>query len=137
MRIAVISDIHANLHALEAVLAAIDGESADEIWCLGDTVGYGPRPNECVALVRERTSICLAGNHDLVVIGKLDRFAFAGKAASAADWTRTVQTRTQPPFSDGSSPAPQLRASSSSTAALAIRSGSTSWTMPPRGEPWR
>jgi len=90
MRIAVISDIHANLHALESVLAAIDAEGADEIWCLGDTVGYGPRPNECVALVRERTSICLAGNHDLVVLGKLDHFAFVDEAAVAADWTRTV-----------------------------------------------
>jgi predicted phosphodiesterase len=90
MRIAVISDIHANLHALEAVLAAIDAEGAEEIWCLGDTVGYGPRPNECVALVRERTSICLAGNHDLVVLGKIDRAVFAGEAAAAADWTRIV-----------------------------------------------
>ena len=54
MRIAVISDIHANLHALEAVLADIDRRGADEIWCLGDVVGYGPRPNECVDLVRER-----------------------------------------------------------------------------------
>lgn len=90
MRIAVISDIHANLHALEAVLAAIDAEHPDEIWCLGDTVGYGPRPNECVALVRERASLCLAGNHDLVVLGKIDRSAFADEAAAAADWTRTV-----------------------------------------------
>ncbi len=90
MRIAVISDIHANLHALEAVLAAIEAEHVDEIWCLGDTVGYGPRPNECVALVRERTSICLAGNHDLVVLGRIDRSAFAGEAAAAADWTRVV-----------------------------------------------
>jgi diadenosine tetraphosphatase ApaH/serine/threonine PP2A family protein phosphatase len=90
MRIAVISDIHANQHALEAVLAAIDADGADEIWCLGDTVGYGPKPNECVALVRERTSICLAGNHDLVVLGKIDLAAFAGEAAAAAEWTRTI-----------------------------------------------
>ena len=66
-RIAVISDIHANLHALEAVLAAIDVDGVDELWCLGDIVGYGPRPNECIALVRERAAVCLAGNHDLVV----------------------------------------------------------------------
>jgi len=50
MRVAVISDIHGNLHALEAVLADIDSQAPDEIWCLGDVVGYGPRPNECVAL---------------------------------------------------------------------------------------
>jgi len=90
MRIAVISDIHANLHALESVLAAIDAEHVDELWCLGDIVGYGPRPNECVALVRGRASICLAGNHDLVVLGKIASSAFAGEAAAAADWTRTV-----------------------------------------------
>jgi predicted phosphodiesterase len=89
-RIAVISDIHANLHALEAVLAAIDGESVDELWCLGDVVGYGPRPNECVAIVRDRTSVCLAGNHDLVVLGKIDSDAFIGEAAAAAAWTRGV-----------------------------------------------
>ncbi len=89
MRIAVISDIHANLHALEAVLTAIDAEGVDEIWCLGDVVGYGPRPNESVALVRERATICLAGNHDLVVLGKIDRATFGGDAAAAADWTRT------------------------------------------------
>ena len=89
MRVAVISDIHANLHALEAVLAAIDADGVDELWCLGDLVGYGPRPNECVALVRERTSICLAGNHDLVVLGKIELSAFAGEAAAAAEWTRS------------------------------------------------
>ena len=89
MRIAVITDIHANLHALEAVLAAIDDQAVDELWCLGDLVGYGPRPNECVSLVRERASVCLAGNHDLVVLGKIDLSAFAGEAAAAAEWTRT------------------------------------------------
>jgi diadenosine tetraphosphatase ApaH/serine/threonine PP2A family protein phosphatase len=90
MRIAVISDIHANLHALEAVLAAVDAEGADAIWCLGDLVGYGPRPNECVARVSERAELCLAGNHDLVVLGKIDSSAFTGEAAAAAAWTRTV-----------------------------------------------
>ena len=90
MRIAVISDIHANLHALEAVLAAIDADGVDEIWCLGDLVGYGPRPNECVALVRERASLCLAGNHDLAVLGRLELEFFADEAGAAAAWTRTV-----------------------------------------------
>ena len=89
-RIAVISDIHANLHALEAVLTAIDGEGVDEVWCLGDVVGYGPRPNECVAIARDRTSVCLAGNHDLVVLGKIGSEAFVGEAAAAAAWTRGV-----------------------------------------------
>jgi predicted phosphodiesterase len=90
MRIAVISDIHANLHALEAVLAAIDADGVDQIWCLGDLVGYGPRPNECVALVRERASLCLVGNHDLAVLGRLELEVFADEAGMAAAWTRTV-----------------------------------------------
>lgn len=88
MRIAVFSDIHGNLHALEAVLAEIDGEGVDEIWCLGDVVGYGPRPNECVDLVRERAQLSLCGNHDLAVLGTLDIADFSGDAAAAARWTQ-------------------------------------------------
>ena len=90
MSIAVVSDVHANLHALEAVLAEIDAGGFDEIWCLGDLVGYGPRPNECVALLQERASICLAGNHDLVVLGKIAIATFGGEAGTAAAWTREV-----------------------------------------------
>jgi predicted phosphodiesterase len=90
MRVAVVSDIHSNLHALEAVLAAIEAEAPDELWCLGDLVGYGPRPNECCAAIAERADICLAGNHDLVVLGTLDMADFAGEAAAAAVWTRGV-----------------------------------------------
>ena len=88
MRVAVISDIHANLHALEAVLAAIDTDPPDQIWSLGDAVGYGPHPNECCRLVRERTSLALVGNHDLVVIGEVDVAEFNSEAARAALWTR-------------------------------------------------
>ena len=87
MRVAVISDIHANLHALEAVLAAIETEAPDEIWCLGDVVGYGPRPNECADIVRERSAIVLVGNHDLAAIGKLDTADFGPLAAESAHWT--------------------------------------------------
>jgi predicted phosphodiesterase len=90
LRVAVISDIHANLHALEAVLAAIDADPPDEIWCLGDLVGYGPRPNEVIEEVRRRAKICLVGNHDLGVTGALDLDEFAPDAAVAAQWTRTV-----------------------------------------------
>jgi diadenosine tetraphosphatase ApaH/serine/threonine PP2A family protein phosphatase len=90
MRIAVLSDIHSNLHALEAVLADIDRQSPDEIWCLGDVVGYGPRPNECVRLVRERAALCLCGNHDLAAIGGLDIVDFSGDAGVAARWTEGV-----------------------------------------------
>jgi diadenosine tetraphosphatase ApaH/serine/threonine PP2A family protein phosphatase len=90
MRVAVVSDIHANLHALEAVLAEIDAEQPDEIWCLGDLVGYGPRPNECCQLIRERATLSLCGNHDLGVLGTIDLADFAGDAGVAARWTRTV-----------------------------------------------
>jgi len=90
MRVAVVSDIHSNLAALEAVLAAIDAESPDELWCLGDLVGYGPRPNECCAIVQERSAVCLAGNHDLAVRGTIHLAEFGGDAAVAARWTRDV-----------------------------------------------
>jgi diadenosine tetraphosphatase ApaH/serine/threonine PP2A family protein phosphatase len=87
MRVAVISDIHANAHALEATLAAVDEAAVDAVWCLGDLVGYGPRPNECVAVVRERADVCLVGNHDLGVLGRIDLEDFTPDAARAARWS--------------------------------------------------
>ena len=90
MRVAVVSDIHSNLHALEAVLTAIDAEAPDELWCLGDIVGYGARPNECCAAIAERADVCLAGNHDLAVRGTIDLAEFGGEAGVAARWTRDV-----------------------------------------------
>ncbi len=90
MRVAVFSDVHSNLHALEAVLAAIAADAPDELWCLGDTVGYGPQPNECCALIAEHAAVCLAGNHDLAVRGTIDLAEFGGDAAIAAGWTREV-----------------------------------------------
>ena len=87
MRIAAISDIHANLPALEAVLAATDEAAVDEIWCLGDVIGYGAEPDECADLVRERCALCLVGNHDLAVLGVLDIAAFSEAAAAAVAWT--------------------------------------------------
>jgi diadenosine tetraphosphatase ApaH/serine/threonine PP2A family protein phosphatase len=90
LRVAVVSDVHANLHALEAVLAEVEQGGFDELWCLGDIVGYGPKPNECVALLEGRTAICLAGNHDLVVLGKISLATFGGEAGAAAAWTREV-----------------------------------------------
>jgi predicted phosphodiesterase len=92
MRVAVISDIHANYHALEAVLAEVTADAPDELWCLGDVVGYGPEPNRCCELVARHTSLCLAGNHDLAVIGALPVEDFNGDAAAAVHWTRGVLT---------------------------------------------
>jgi len=90
MRVAVISDIHANFPALEATAQAIDSESPDAIWCLGDLVGYGAHPNECCAWAQAHADECLVGNHDLGVLGTLDLDDFAGDAAVAARWARTV-----------------------------------------------
>jgi len=90
MRVAVISDIHANHHALEAVLAEATAERPDEIWCLGDVVGYGPEPNRCCRLVSEHATLCLAGNHDLAVLGVLSVADFNGDAAAAVQWTQAV-----------------------------------------------
>ena len=92
MRVAVISDVHANEHALTAVLAAVDAASPDEVWCLGDTVGYGPAPNRCCELVEERADLCLVGNHDLVVTGALSIDEFNHDARAAAEWTRDELT---------------------------------------------
>jgi predicted phosphodiesterase len=104
LRTAVLSDVHGNLHALEAVLAEVDKGGFDALWFLGDLVGYGPRPNECAALVQERAAICLAGNHDLVVLGKISIAAFAGDAAAAARWTQTVLDDSARSFLDGLEP---------------------------------
>jgi predicted phosphodiesterase len=88
MRVAVISDIHSNLPALQAVLEAIDELDVEEIWCLGDIVGYAAQPNECTAIAQERCDVCLLGNHDLAVLGDLDVSSFSSAAAEAALWTR-------------------------------------------------
>jgi len=104
MRVAVISDIHGNSHALEAVLDALGAEAADEIWCLGDTVGYGPEPNRCCALVAERTTLCLAGNHDLAVSGAISLEEFNGDAAAAVRWTRQAIDAASLEFLRGLSP---------------------------------
>jgi predicted phosphodiesterase len=117
MRIAVISDVHSNLHALEAVLAAVDADAPDELWCLGDLVGYGPRPNECCAAVETRAAVCLAGNHDLAVRGELDLFEFSGDAAVAARWTRGVLTESARSFLERLEP-------SASAAGVALFHGS-------------
>jgi predicted phosphodiesterase len=87
MRIAVISDIHGNWHALATVLADIEREQVDEIWCLGDLVGYGPQPNRCVSEVQSRAALCLMGNHDVAAIGRVGLSDFSPDAAASATWT--------------------------------------------------
>ena len=90
MQVAIVSDIHGNRHAFEAVLEAVSGTEAEELWCLGDVVGYGADPNDCCALVREHAALCLAGNHDLAVTGELPLDDFSRGAALAARWTQEV-----------------------------------------------
>ena len=85
MRIAIVSDIHANLAAFEAVLA--HAGPVDALWCLGDTVGYGPFPNECISLLRSYEHRAVAGNHDLAACGKMGTEEFNDAAAQAARWT--------------------------------------------------
>jgi len=93
MRVLVISDIHANLVALETVLAHAAG-AYEAVWCLGDLVGYGPSPNECVARVRALPQlICLVGNHDKAVLGEIDINVFNGDARAAISWSQSVATR--------------------------------------------
>jgi len=108
LRAAVVSDIHANLHALEAVLGAIEADPPDEIWCLGDLVGYGPRPNEVVETVREQARICLVGNHDLGVLGRIDLDEFTPDAAAVARWTQTVLLEESRSFLESVEPAAKV-----------------------------
>ena len=88
MRCAIVADIHSNLAAFQAVLADMESRGgAEEIWCLGDIVGYGPDPSECLELLRQHRHLCVAGNHDWAAAGKLDTFYFNPEAAEAAHWT--------------------------------------------------
>src|ERR1035441_5082942 len=88
MRIAIVSDIHATRHAFEAVLDAVAASDSEELWCLGDLVGYGAEPDACVELARRHAAICLAGNHDLGVRGSLPLEEFSRGAHLAAKGTQ-------------------------------------------------
>jgi predicted phosphodiesterase len=90
MRVAIATDIHGNRHAFEAVIDAAEQEGAEELWCLGDLVGYGGDPDASVELARRHCSVCLAGNHDLAVVDVLSLEEFSRGAALAATWTRDV-----------------------------------------------
>lgn len=91
MRCLILSDIHSNLEAFEAVLE--DAGSVDQVWCLGDVIGYGPDPNACVALLRSLPHLCIAGNHDWATLGKLDLRDFNSDARDANLWNREQLTR--------------------------------------------
>ena len=89
MRIAILADVHANLAALEAVLRHAEAQAAtDALWCLGDTVDYGPQPSECIARLRGLGAVAVAGNHDRAATGAIGTEEFNPDAATAAVWTR-------------------------------------------------
>ena len=90
MKIAVVSDIHGNRQAFEAVLDEIESSDCQELWCLGDLVGYGADPDACVELAQRLAVVCLAGNHDLGVCGALPLEEFSRGAELAARWTQGV-----------------------------------------------
>lgn len=96
MQIAILTDVHGNRPAFEAIIAAAEKAGVSEIWCLGDLVGYGAEPDACVALAEQHCSICLAGNHDLAVVDVLSLEEFSRGARIAAEWTRdTISERTR------------------------------------------
>lgn len=99
MRALILSDIHANLEALEAVLAdAQTCDGFDVIWCLGDTVGYGPDPGPCIDRIREFDLVAVAGNHDHAAIGLIDASDFNESAKIAANWTANQLDHEQKEF---------------------------------------
>ena len=109
-RIALISDVHGNLPAFRAVIDDLATTEVEATWCLGDLVGYGAQPDECVALAAETCDLCLVGNHDLVVLGKLDVSEFSSHAAAAALWTRDQIGREALDFLAGLEPKDESRA---------------------------
>ena len=86
MRCLVLSDIHGNLAALEAVLASAPPNLP--VWCLGDVVGYGPSPNECIERLRSLDPRCIVGNHDWAVMNKVDVREFNPDAQLSVQWTQ-------------------------------------------------
>ena len=88
MRALVVSDIHSNLEALQSTLRDAEAHGGfDTLWCLGDIVGYGPDPNQCIDLIRSHSHVAIAGNHDLAALGNLGLEEFNANAAEAARWT--------------------------------------------------
>ncbi len=88
MLVAIATDVHGNRPAFEAVIAAAEHAGAEEMWCLGDLVGYGAEPDACVELAHRHCAVCLSGNHDLGVVGALSLEDFSRGARMAAEWTQ-------------------------------------------------
>ena len=102
MRTLILGDIHANLIALQAVLADAEERGGfDQIWCLGDTVGYGPDPGLCLGLLRRYSLLAVAGNHDHAATGQMGVDEFNGPAAEAARWTAQQLTEEDRDFLSG------------------------------------
>jgi diadenosine tetraphosphatase ApaH/serine/threonine PP2A family protein phosphatase len=102
----IISDIHANLAALEVVLK--DAPDHDEVWCLGDLVGYGPKPNECISRVHGLPHTSLVGNHDWAALGRLDLTSFNAIARVASEWTQRQLTSSSRIYLNALSPSLRL-----------------------------
>jgi len=100
MKILIISDIHANLTALDAVLS--DAKDFDAVWCLGDVVGYGPDPNQCIERVKELPGlVCILGNHDAAALDLIDTGNFNPEAGKAIRWTKESLTKSSENFLKG------------------------------------
>jgi len=89
MRYGIISDIHGNLEALQTVLQSCHRQNVQNILCIGDIVGYGASPGECIAALKEAEAICVAGNHDWAVAARLDASYFSSDGKEAINWTRS------------------------------------------------
>jgi len=90
MRLGVLSDIHGNLHALRNVLELLESEGVTRYLCAGDLVGYGPWPNECIDVIRGLDATCVAGNHDLIAVGRLDDAGISALARRTLQWTASA-----------------------------------------------
>ena len=101
MKLALVSDIHANLDALQPTLADIARRAVDRVVCLGDIVGYNTKPGECIALLRRSDALCVAGNHDLAVSGRIRTENFSKLAARGVAWTQRRLTRSELEFLGG------------------------------------
>lgn len=101
MRIAILSDIHSNLQALSRAIQLIEDLGADDIYCLGDIVGYGGNPNECLEIIRGRASMCVLGNHDVAVLNPSETKYLDKHGAEAAMWTQGMLTAENRSFLSG------------------------------------